>query len=82
MTMPSIDLRLAGEGAFADWQDKTIEKFTTFRMSGFKDGMASGNPSVCFAVELEDGRVVYLETSLMLLEAGISGLKARWEAFG
>lgn len=76
--MPSIDVRLDGDNAFADWRDKTPHHFTTFRMTGLRDGMVSGKPCFMFAAELPDGSVVVLETSAQLLEASIRAFKARW----
>lgn len=78
MTMPSIDIRLDGDNAFTDWREKTPHHFTTFRMTGLRDGMASGKPSLMFATELPDGSIVVLETSALLLETSLRAFKARW----
>ena len=74
----SIDLRLDGDGAFADFRGRPSEHKTTFLMTGLRDGMTSGRPLLMFAVELADGKVVYIETSLRLMETSINALKARW----
>jgi hypothetical protein len=81
MTMPSIDLNLIGDDAWPDWADKRIQRRTAFRMTGLRDGTDAGRPSIIFAVELDDGTVVALETTLRLLENSIAALKARWKAF-
>jgi hypothetical protein len=78
--MPSIQLNLIGDDAWPDWEGKQIAHFTTWRMTGLRDGMASGKPSIIMAVELDDGQVVALETSLALLENSIRALRARWES--
>lgn len=78
MTMPSLDMRLNGDGAFDDWVGKEPHHYTHFRMTGLRDGMSSGKPSLMFGVELPDGSFVVLETSGMLLEASIRAFKARW----
>jgi len=78
VTMPSIDLRLAGDNAFEDWRDKSPHHFTSFRMTGLRDGMESGKPCFMFAAELPDGSFVVLETSALLLESSIRAFKARW----
>jgi hypothetical protein len=79
MTMPSIDLRLDGDGAFKDLADRPREEHTSFKMTGLKRGTAAGRPTLMLACELEDGRVVFLQTTLALMENSIGALKARWE---
>jgi hypothetical protein len=78
MTMPSIDIRLDGDNAFPDWAEKRIQHFTTFRMTGLRDGMASGKPSLMMGVETADGTVVVLETSYALLDNALRAFRARW----
>lgn len=78
MTMPHIDLALNGDNAWPDWADKPMQHFTAFRMTGLRDGMASGKPSFSIGVELEDGSVVILETSYTLLDNALRAFRARW----
>lgn len=78
MTMGSIDIRLDSDGAFKDWVDKPAHHFTSFRMTGLKDGTQGGKPTLMFAHELEDGSVVYLETTLALIENALRAFKIRW----
>jgi len=82
VSMGYIDLRLVGDEAFKDWSDKTIYHLTSFRMTGLREGTAQGNPTVMFGVEMPDGKVVVLETTLNLLESSIRALRARWEFEG
>lgn len=39
----------------------------TMEMSALEEGMSSGRPSVVFKIDLPDGRVVFVETSLRSL---------------
>ncbi len=78
MTMPSIDLRLDGDGALKQWEGRQIDHRTSMIMTGLPDDMSSGRPSFMFAFEMPDGSCVVVETSALLLEASIRAFKARW----
>lgn len=47
-------------------------------VSAVPDGMASGAPSVCIRIELENGNTVLAETSLALFLMAADMLKARY----
>lgn len=76
--MPSIDLRLDGDGALKEWEGRRIDHRTTMIMTGLRDGTESGKPTFMFGIELPDGSCVVVETSALLIEAGIRAFKARW----
>lgn len=78
--MPSIDLVLAGDGAFADVNPKKLAHTTeSIRIAGLAGGMQSGKPSVAIGVFLpNNGGCVIAETSLALFLTAADGLKARF----
>lgn len=78
--MPRIDIRLNGDGAFADTDPKT-RAYTTepIRITALEGGMASGKPSVAIGVFLpNNGGVVIADTSLALFLSAADALKARF----
>ncbi len=78
MTMPSIDIRLDGDGALKEWEGRVLEHRTNMIMTGLRDGTASGKPTFMFALEMPGGTALVIETSALLLEASIRAFKARW----
>jgi len=75
MSRPTIDLRLDGDGAWPDLEDRPIIHLTDIGMSGLRDGMKGGGPSIVFRLDLPDGQTVIAETSLGLLESALNALK-------
>ena len=82
--MPSIDLRLTGNGpawpdlAAKEQAGKLIHVTQAIGISGIPNGMQSGAPSVAIRLDLQDGRVVLVETSLKLFLMAANGLRARF----
>lgn len=84
--MLAIDLKLDGDGAYADLDEKMgtgqlIHLGNGARPIGItalKDGMASGRPSVMLRLDLPDGRAVLAETSLRLFLAVADVLRAEY----
>lgn len=77
--MPSIDIRLNGDGAFSDVPpEKLIHNLNPLRVSCLAAGMQSGKPSVAIGVFLDDGGCVITETSLALFLAAADALRARY----
>lgn len=78
--MPSIDLRLDGDGAFSDVDPaKAAHTLEPLRIAGLDHGMESGNASVCIGVFLpNNGGCVLAETSLALFLTAADALKARF----
>lgn len=77
--MPSIDIRLIGDGAFDDVpKDKLIHNLKPLRIAGLSGGMVSGKPSVAIGVFLDDGGCVLTETSLALFLSAADALKAKF----
>ena len=76
---PSIDLRLEGDGCWADLAgaaDRIIHT-THLSLAALAQGMTSGKPSVLFRFDLEDGRTVMAETSLVALLTAVDAIVAR-----
>jgi hypothetical protein len=79
--MLAIDIRLDGDGAMEDWRDEGREIIVadeTLRIMALSGGMTSGKPSVGFGLLLDDGRVVFAQTSLALFLATADALRARY----
>lgn len=77
--MISMVVNLEGGGAYPELQGKTIHHVTDgMKVSALKGGMESGAPSVHFVIPLEDGSVVFLETSMRLFLAAAEAFKARY----
>lgn len=70
---PALGIKLNGDGAWPDLAGRMgdvihVGNDGTFEMSGLRNGMSSGAPSVCFRLDLPDGKVVLAETSWRLFE--------------
>lgn len=84
--MPAIDLRLAGDGAFADYAEDIANgtlihlanDAPAIRMATLDGGMASGAPSIVFGFRLPDGRAVMVETSVRVLQVAMAAINARY----
>lgn len=78
--MPSIDLILHGDGAFADVPPEKLAHTTEpLRISALEGGMESGKPSVVIGSFLPNGGgCVIAETSLALFLTAADALKARF----
>lgn len=81
--MPSLQIKLNGDGAFADLQARhgepiVIPEEQSIRVAGVGAGMTSGLPSVAFGIVLPDGRWVFAQTSLRLFLTAADTLKAKF----
>lgn len=77
--MIAIDLFLNADGMLDGvTADKIIIAEKNIKMGVLEGGMASGKPSVSFGIYLPDGRVVFAETSLLLLQSAIRAFTARY----
>lgn len=77
--MPSIVLRLDGDGSWPDLKNKTVHHVQTdIAIVALPHGMRSGKPSVAIRVDLPNGEVVVAETSLALFLTAADGLKAKY----
>lgn len=79
MTMPSIDIRLEGDGSFQDIADKIIPCGAQLRIAYLPAGMGSGKASIAIGIPLPDGRWAFAETSYALFESTARALAARNE---
>lgn len=68
---PSISLKLEGDGAWPDLADKgdQIREFSNFSLACLSGGMGNEDatakrPSLAIRVDLPDGQVVLIQTSL------------------
>ena len=78
--MPSLDLILE-EPAWPDLGsrgEEVIHIMTPISVTGLPGGMESGATSVAMRIDLPDGRVVIVETSLALFLAAGRGIAARY----
>ncbi len=75
----TLELRLEGEGALADWVDREMVSGEPLIICALSGGMESGLPSVALACELPDGKVFFAQTSLRLFLAAADALRARYE---
>jgi len=79
MSMPVIDLKLDGDAAWPDLPDREVlDCGARIGMAGLEAGMASGKTSVAVRVDLPDGRVAIVQTSLAALETAVRALVARY----
>jgi hypothetical protein len=82
--MPRLDIRLDGEGAFADVPEEKLAHTTEpMRIAALADGMIGEcghrNPSVAIGMFLpHDGGCVIGETSLKLFLTAADALRARF----
>ena len=76
-----IHLRLEGDGAFSDLQDKldqVIHLTGPFTIAALEGGMTSGRPSIVIRIDLPDGKVILQETSVRLFLAAADSIKAKF----
>jgi hypothetical protein len=81
--MIGVKINLDGDNCWPDLQEK-IEQGKLIEVKGLEvamllGGMSSGKPSVAFRFDLEDGRVVFTQTSLELLESAARSMRIRYE---
>lgn len=76
--MEALDVRLEGDGAFADKPIRGKPLSRIDRIAVLPRGTNHGNPSVAIGVELPDGSYVVAETTLRLLQTAMRGIEARY----
>jgi hypothetical protein len=80
--MPSIELRLEGDGAIPEMAEaikkKRVHKVESIVLSALEGGMQSGRPSVVIAIPLKDGSWVYAQSSMRLFLACAEALRIRY----
>ena len=79
--MPSMDLKLEGDTAWADLAEREIIEVPEEAAIGvivLPGGMASGQHSVAFRFDLPDGRVAIAQTSLNLFQSAARATAARY----
>lgn len=70
--MPNMNIVMDGDGALADIpRDKIIHVRNIEMMTRLPGGMASGASSVGILIALPDGRYVFAETSLAILNTAV-----------
>jgi hypothetical protein len=80
--MPSIDLRLEGDGAIPEMAEaikkNRVHNAEHIVLSALEGGMQSGKPSVVIAIPLKDGSWVHAQSSLRLFLACARALEIRY----
>lgn len=81
--MPSMDINLDGDNAWPDLRAKAhkvvhLSDGATIKVCVLEGGMSSGKPSVCFRIDLPDGRVVLAETSARLFVMAAAAIVGKW----
>ena len=77
--MPGIDLRLDGDGAFAEFAKNEIIDCGEFPIVAcLEPGMASGAPSIALALRLPDGRVAFGQTSALAFLTALIAIAAKF----
>jgi len=75
---PTIGLHLDGTGAWPDLALREAKIVTDFELAVLPRGTAQGRPSVVLRVNLDDGQVVIVQTSLRLLTQALAAVHARY----
>lgn len=81
--MPEMTIDLDGDNAWPDLKDQErrvihLADETIIKVCALDGGMKSGKPSVCFRIDLPDGRVVLAETSARLFVMAAAAIVSRW----
>jgi len=74
----SIALHLDGDGCWPDLKEKGWLRGKITSVAAMPQGTNEGNPSVTIRGELEDGRVVLLETTMRLFNTCTSAFRGRF----
>lgn len=79
MAEPIIDIKLQGDNAWPDLQDKgVIHGGSVWRLVALRGGMASGRTSITLRLDLADGNAVIAETSVRAWLAAADILRANF----
>lgn len=79
--MNIINLKLEGDGAWPDLLQNTVRVVDyqgPIDMVVLPEGMTSGKPSVALRLDLPDGTVVIVQTSLAILQTAMGAIKGRY----
>ncbi len=77
--MPSMRVVLDPDGTFPELQHKKVHKVQSeIVMTVLEHGMKSGAPSVALVIPLEDGSVVFAETSAKLILTAAAAIKGKY----
>jgi uncharacterized protein (UPF0371 family) len=79
--MLMMDVNLNGDNAWPDLQgkeDSIIELEKMIQVAVLDRGMTSGKPSVCFRLNLPDGKVVLAQTSARLFCTAAKMIMAKY----
>jgi hypothetical protein len=76
--MPGLHLFLEGDNCWPDMKDKVIRQGVDLSLAALRAGMESGKPSISVRVDLADGSVAFVETSLILLLSAADAFKAKY----
>jgi len=79
--MPTMKMHLDGDGCWPDLQGKMgteqVIETAVCEVALLVGGMISGKSSVSFRYDLPDGRVLWAQTSLDLLENAVKAFRVR-----
>lgn len=78
--MPTISVNLAGDNAWPDLRESPgdvihLAEETVLQLAALRGGMSSGRTSLALRIDLLDGRVVVVETSLAAFDAAHAALR-------
>jgi hypothetical protein len=77
--MLSLRVLMEGDGALEDVSpSKIIIAEGQITLGALPAGMVSGKPSVFFLIPMPDGKVVFAELSLALLQAGTRAMTVKY----
>lgn len=81
MSHPVLEIILDGDNCWPDLKKKGDDgmmlRTTSMSVAMLRFGMNSGKTSVAFRFDLTDGRVVFAQTSLDLLEGAVKAFRAK-----
>jgi len=73
-----LSVHVNAEGVWADLSGRKILKATLTSVGALPHGMTSGRTSVALRIELNDGSVVFAETSLRLFQQAAAAFTGRY----
>ena len=75
--LASLNLEFDADGKFPELQGKKIHVTQDITVTTLRDGMSSGKPSVALLIKLDNGEVVFAETSMALFLTAADAMVAR-----
>lgn len=73
--MPTIDVRLEGDNAWPDLEDKRVEQGSHLAIARLPEGMTSGATALALRIDLTDGSAVVVHTSMNAWRAATVALE-------